>query len=172
MYKVFIDGATGTTGLNIRQRLQNRDDIRLINIDENDKYNINKRAELICESDVSFLCLADENAIEIANEVKGADSIIIDASTAHRTNKDWTYGFSELGSEFENRIQNSTRIANPGCHASGIIALIYPLIKENIISKDILLSAVSITGYSGGGKKMIKEYEENKDNPATIFLKY
>lgn len=163
MYKVFIDGKAGTTGLRIYDRLSERDDIELITLEEKDRKVLEKRIEAINRSDISFLCLPDEASIEVA---KYADENVklIDTSTAHRTNPDWAYGFPELSDDFKEKIISSNRIAVPGCHASGFIALIYPLVKNGIIPVDIDLSCTSITGYSGAGKKAISAYESD-DKP-------
>jgi len=159
MKKVFIDGKAGTTGLRIAERLAQRDDVELISLSDDLRKDANARKKMINEADIVFLCLPDAASIEAVSMVENENTVIIDASTAHRTNPDWAYGFPELDKEFYDKIVNSKRIAVPGCHASGFIALVYPLIKNGIISKDALLSATSLTGYSGGGKSMIAEYE-------------
>ncbi len=162
--KVFIDGREGTTGLRIYDRLENMDDIELIILNEEDRKNTEKRKEALNGCDIAFLCLPDAAAIEAAELVENDHVVLIDTSTAHRTDSDWAYGLPELGGNFEDKIKNSKRIAVPGCHASGFIALVYPLIEKKIISPDIRLSCFSLTGYSGGGKKMIAGYEdENRD---------
>ncbi|MBR6510174.1 MAG: N-acetyl-gamma-glutamyl-phosphate reductase [Clostridia bacterium] len=160
MKKVFIDGSAGTTGLRIAERLENRKDIELIKLTEENRKDINARKEAINKADIAFLCLPDAAAIEAVSLCDNDNTVIIDTSTAHRTNPLWAYGFPELSAEFEEKIKNSKRIANPGCHASGFISLIYPLIEKGILKTDALLSCFSLTGYSGGGKKMIAEYEE------------
>lgn len=157
MIKIFIDGSNGTTGLRLRSRLQNRDDITLITLPDAVRKDPEARKEAIASADVSFLCLPDPAAVESVS-LAGKDSVIIDTSTAHRTLEDWTYGFPELKGQRE-KIQKSSRIANPGCHASGFIALVAPLIKEGLLSPDALLTCFSVTGYSGGGAKMISQYE-------------
>ncbi len=163
--KVFIDGREGTTGLRIYDRLENMEDIELIVLKEEERKNIDKRKEALNSCDIAFLCLPDAAAVEAAELVENEDVVLIDTSTAHRTDSKWAYGLPELGEKFENKILNSKRIAVPGCHASGFIALVYPLIEKGIISPDTRLSCFSLTGYSGGGKKMIAEYEgENRDN--------
>lgn len=163
MTKVYIDGAVGTTGLRIRERLSSRSDVELLVIPEEYRKDINYRKEYVNRSDVTFLCLPDSASIEAIKLAE--DSVkIIDASTAHRTNPNWAYGFPELGKDFYDKIKNGNRIANPGCHASGFIALIYPLIKSGVLDKDTYLTCTSLTGYSGGGKKMIADYEDaNRD---------
>ncbi len=162
MTKVFIDGSAGTTGLRIYERLETRSDIELIKIDEELRKDPAERAKALNSADVAFLCLPDAAAVEAVGMITNPDTCVIDTSTAHRTAEGWTYGFAELTGY--DAIKNSKRIANPGCHASGFIALVAPLIREGIISKDEKLSAFSLTGYSGGGKKMIAQYEgEDKD---------
>lgn len=158
MKKIFIDGSAGTTGLKIYERLKERSDIELIILDDNVRKDFAARKQAINSSDISFLCLPDAAAVEAVSMVENPETVIIDTSTAHRTNPDFTYGFPELSGR-EN-IAKSKRIANPGCHASGFLALVFPLVKEGIIKKDALLSCFSLTGYSGGGKKMIAEYED------------
>ena len=159
--KVFIDGSAGTTGLRINERLSLRDDIELVILDEAVRKDIAARKAALNEADIAFLCLPDAAAIEAVSLVENPDTVIIDASTAHRTADDWTYGFPELEGAFE-AISNSKRIANPGCHASGFIALVEPLVQKGIIPTDALLSATSLTGYSGGGKNMIAQYENSE----------
>ncbi len=159
MTKIFIDGREGTTGLRIYDRLANRDDIELIILKEEDRKNPEKRKEAINASDISFLCLPDAAAIEAEQMCENPNTIIIDTSTAHRTSEGWAYGFPEIDEEHAQKINNSKRIAVPGCHASGFVALVYPLVKAGIIPQSALLTCHSITGYSGGGKKMIAQYE-------------
>ena len=160
--KIFIDGSAGTTGLRIFERIENRPDATLIRLPEELRKDISARAEAINSADIVFLCLPDVAAIEAVSLVKNDNTVIIDTSTAHRTNPHWVYGFPEIGHRDE--IKNSTRIANPGCHASGFIALVKPLVDAGIVPTESLLSAYSLTGYSGGGKKMIADYEgENRD---------
>ena len=159
--KIFIDGRAGTTGLRIEERLLGRDDVELLTLPDKLRKDTEARRKIINSSDVVFLCLPDAAAIEAVSLIENDAVTVIDASTAHRTNPAWAYGFPELDSSFEEKIKNSTRIANPGCHASGFIALIKPLVDNGIISSDTPLVCHSITGYSGGGKKMIAEYEES-----------
>lgn len=159
MKKVFIDGSAGTTGLRIRDRLAQRDDIKLIELTEEKRKDTQARHKALNSADISFLCLPDAAAIEAAELVEDENTVILDTSTAHRTAPGWAYGFPELSAEFEAKIISSKRIAVPGCHASGFIALVYPLIEAGLLGKDTLLSCTSLTGYSGGGKKMIAEYE-------------
>ena len=158
MKKVFIDGSAGTTGLRIYERLSGRKDIELIILSEDRRKDVGARREALDRADIAFLCLPDAAAIEALDLVENPNTVIIDTSTAHRCADGWTYGFPEIGDRRE-MIRDSKRIANPGCHASGFIALVAPLVEEEIISPDEMLSCVSLTGYSGGGKKMIAEYE-------------
>ncbi len=157
--KVFIDGSAGTTGLRIADRLCNRTDIELLKLSEDKRKDDNARKEIINKADIVFLCLPDDAARQAVSMIENDNTAVIDTSTAHRTLEGWAYGFPELSDEFNGKIKASKRIAVPGCHASGFIALVYPLIKAGIIKKDAHLSCYSITGYSGGGKKMIAEYE-------------
>ena len=159
MKKVFIDGSAGTTGLRIHQRLEDRADIELLTIAEEKRKDLAEKKKIINEADIVFLCLPDDAARESVSLVENPNTVVIDASTAHRTLPDWAYGFPELGESFEKKILSSKRIAVPGCHASGFIALVYPLVEAGILSEDALLTCHSITGYSGGGKKMIADYE-------------
>ena len=159
MTKIFIDGREGTTGLRIYDRLASREDIELIILKEEDRKNPEKRKEAINSSDISFLCLPDAAAIEAEEMCENPNTVIIDTSTAHRTTPGWAYGFPEIDAEHLKQIKDSKRIAVPGCHASGYVALVYPLVKAGILSADSLLTCHSITGYSGGGKKMIAEYQ-------------
>lgn len=161
MKKVFIDGSAGTTGLRIAQRLENRKDIELIVLADDVRKDINARKKALNDADIAFLCLPDAAAIEAVSLIENDNTVVIDTSTAHRTNDGFAYGFPELSKEFEEKIKTSKRIAVPGCHASGVIALIYPLIEKGILNRDILLSATSLTGYSGGGKPMIADYQSD-----------
>ncbi len=161
MFKVFIDGSAGTTGLKIVERLSSRKDIELITLNEELRKDISARKDALNSCDVAFLCLPDSAAIEAVSLIENPNVKVIDTSTAHRVNPTWAYGFPELSGKRE-LIKNSNRIANPGCHASGFIALIAPLIENKIINDDIFLTSFSITGYTGGGKKMIAEYEDDK----------
>ena len=159
MKKVFIDGSVGTTGLRIRERLSDRADIEIISLPEELRKDDNARKTAINSADIVFLCLPDDAARGAVSMVENDNTVIIDTSTAHRTNDDFAYGFPELSAEFEEKIKSGKRIAVPGCHASGFIALVFPLVKAGILDKNQMLSCYSITGYSGGGKKMIAEYE-------------
>ncbi len=174
MHKVFIDGAHGTTGLRINEYLAGRPDIQIIEIDPEKRKDTEARINMIKEADVSILCLPDQASREIAAAAP-ADSVIIDTSTAHRTDPDWTYGMPELTADQRDKIRHSTRIANPGCHASGFILLVRPLIDAGLLDKDALLTCFCMTGYSGGGKKMIADYENGErdavlDSPGQYAL--
>ncbi|MBQ6873703.1 MAG: N-acetyl-gamma-glutamyl-phosphate reductase [Clostridia bacterium] len=163
MKKVFIDGSAGTTGLRIYERLSERTDIELILLPDELRKDIEARRKAINSADIVFLCLPDDAARESVSLAENPDTVIIDTSTAHRTSPDWDYGFPEL-SEGRERIACSKRIANPGCHASGFVSLVAPLTQSGLIDKDISLTCFSLTGYSGGGKKMIAEFEDENKN--------
>ena len=164
MVQVFIDGSSGTTGLRIADRLKARKDIELIRLPEEFRKDAGARKEALCSADIAFLCLPDAAAMEAVSLAEGSGVKIIDTSTAHRTNPAWAYGFAELSSEHREKIVNSIRIANPGCHASGFIASVYPLVQRGILDPAFPLTAYSLTGYSGGGKNLIAEYEDpNRD---------
>ncbi len=163
MKKVFIDGSVGTTGLRIFERLEKRKDIELITLPEQLRKDTNARKTMLNSADIAFLCLPDSAATQAVGMVENDNTVIIDTSTAHRTNEDWTYGFPEIGGQRQ-KIKNSKRIANPGCHASGFVSLVAPLVENGIINKDAMLSCFSLTGYSGGGKKMIADYENNSES--------
>ena len=165
MTKVFIDGSAGTTGLRIWQRLAGRKDLTLITLPEELRKDLNARKDVLNGADVAFLCLPDAAAIEAVSLIESNHVAVIDTSTAHRVSPDWDYGFPELSSEHRLAIIHSKRVANPGCHASGFIAGVYPLVRHGVISADFPLTAYSLTGYSGGGKKMIAEYEDENRDP-------
>lgn len=161
---MFIDGSAGTTGLRIFERIGARSDIELLSLSDEDRKNHTRRKEALNSCDIAFLCLPDAAATEAVAMIENPDVTVIDTSTAHRTLPGWAYGFPELSQEFVGNIRKLRRIAVPGCHAGGFVALVYPLIKAGIIREDAELVCHSLTGYSGGGKKMIAEYEaENKD---------
>ena len=164
MKRVFIDGSAGTTGLRIRERLANRKEIELVILPEALRKDPSARRDALNRADIAFLCLPDTAAIEAVALVENPDTAIIDTSTAHRTAEGWVYGFAELPGQ-RPRIAASKRIANPGCHASGFIALVAPLVHAGLLNKDALLCCTSLTGYSGGGKKMIAEYEAEGRSP-------
>ena len=157
MISVFIDGSAGTTGLRISERLSERKDLSLIHLDEAHRKDPKAREEALNAAQVAFLCLPDDAAREAVSLVHG-DTVIIDTSTAHRTAPGWVYGFPELPGQQE-KIIHANRIANPGCHASGFIALVAPLVQAGLLKAGAALTCFSLTGYSGGGKKMIAEYE-------------
>ncbi len=165
MTKVFIDGSAGTTGLRIADRLAGRQDIELLKLPEALRKDVSARKEALFEADIAFLCLPDGAAIEAVALAEGSNVKIIDTSTAHRTNDAWAYGFAELSPAHREAIRNSSRVANPGCHASGFIASVYPLVAKGIIPADFPLTAYSLTGYSGGGKSLIAEYEDPARDP-------
>ena len=166
--KVYIDGKEGTTGLQIYERLGNRDDIELLLIDEDKRKDTEERRKFLNAADLVFLCLPDAAAIEAVSLIDNPNTRVIDASTAHRTDPDWDYGFPELSAQHLENIKTSKRVANPGCHATGFIACVYPLVAMGILPADALLSSFSLTGYSGGGKKMIAQYE-SADKEASLF---
>ena len=157
--KVFIDGQAGTTGLQLKSKLVNHPGVTLLEIDNDKRKDADERQKLMNESDVVFLCLPDAAAIEAVKLVTNPETVIIDASTAHRTNDDWTYGFPELSDKHYEAIKSAKRIANPGCHATGFISIVYPLVSGGIMPSSYPVTAHSITGYSGGGNKMIADYE-------------
>ena len=166
--KVYIDGKEGTTGLQIYDRLAARSDIELLLIDEDKRKDPVERKRLMDAADIVFLCLPDAAAIEAVSLIESPTTRVIDASTAHRTNPDWDYGFPELSAAHREAIKASKRVANPGCHATGFISVVYPLVAMGLISRDACLSSFSLTGYSGGGKKMIAQYEA-EDKGAELF---
>ncbi len=163
-YRVYIDGQAGTTGLQLHKRLTHHANVELLTIDEALRKDNNERKKLINDADVVFLCLPDAAAREAVTLVDNKDVMVIDASTAHRVKDGWAYGFPELSKEHRIKIASSKRIANPGCHATGFIAAVYPLIMLGIVDSEYPFCCHSITGYSGGGKKMIADYQ-NKDRP-------
>ena len=165
MIKVFIDGSAGTTGLRIADRLSDRKDISLIKLPEELRKDPAARKDAIFAADIVFLCLPDAAAIEAVALAQGAKAKIIDTSTAHRTDPQWAYGFAELSEEHRRAIEAAKLVANPGCHASGFIAGVYPLVAAGLLPKDFPLTAYSLTGYSGGGKSLIAEYEAEDRDP-------
>ena len=164
MTKVFIDGSAGTTGLRIRERLASRKDLDLLILPEELRKDPSARADALNTAAVSFLCLPDDAAREAVSLVTSPDAVIIDTSTAHRTAEGWTYGFPELKGQRQ-KIVSSRRIANPGCHASGFVSLVAPLVQAGLLQRSARLSCFSLTGYSGGGKKMIASYEAEDRSP-------
>ena len=163
MTKVFIDGSAGTTGLRIVERLSERTDLELLILPDELRKDTSARADALHSADVAFLCLPDDAAKESAALAAGSKVKIIDTSTAHRVDPHWVYGMPELSGQRQ-KILESSRIANPGCHASGFVALVAPLVQAGLLAKETALSCFSLTGYSGGGKKMIAEYEDTGRN--------
>ncbi|MBO7250124.1 MAG: N-acetyl-gamma-glutamyl-phosphate reductase [Clostridia bacterium] len=159
MKKIFIDGKAGTTGLRIYERLAERADLEIILLSEEDRKSPEARRAALNSADIAFLCLPDDAARESVSMIDNDSTVVIDTSTAHRTDPTWCYGFPELSEAFAEKLKVAKRIAVPGCHASGFISLVYPLVEAGIIKADTLLSCHSLTGYSGGGKKMIADYE-------------
>ena len=175
MIKVFIDGSAGTTGLRIREMLGKREDISLIALPEQLRKDVAARRDAINGADAVFLCLPDDAAREAVGLVENKNTVVIDASTAHRTSPGWAYGFPELSAEHRAAIVNGKRIANPGCYASGFLALVYPLVAAGVLPKDYPLVCHAVSGYSGAGKKGIAEYEaenrpESYDTPRLYAL--
>lgn len=164
MIEVFIDGSAGTTGLGIYDRLQKRSDVHLLRLDDALRKDVSARREMMHAADVVFLCLPDDAARE-AVALCPEDTILIDASTAHRTEAGWAYGFPELSEAHMAAIAHSKRIANPGCHASGFLSIVYPLVAMGIAPRDYPFVCHSVTGYTGGGKKMIASYEAEERDP-------
>lgn len=157
--KVYIDGQSGTTGLQIYDRIGQREDLELLRIPEELRHDPDERKKYLNSADIVFLCLPDEGAREAVSFIDNPNVRVIDASTAHRTNPDWTYGYPELSKAQRAAIRTSKRVANPGCHATGFISTTAPLVAMGVLPKDYPMSCYSLTGYSGGGKKMIAEYE-------------
>lgn len=164
MTKIFIDGKEGTTGLKIFERFKDRTDLEILNIDEEKRKDPQERKKMINASDFTFLCLPDAAAIEAVSLAENPNVRIIDASTAHRTNPDWAYGFPELSSDHRKRIKNSNRVAVPGCYAGGFISMVYPLVANGFIAPDYPITCYALSGYSGAGKKAIAVYE-SEDKP-------
>ena len=164
MTKIFIDGSQGTTGLKIFDRLSGREDIELITLSEELRKDTAARKKALNEADIAFLCLPDDAAIEAVSLIENDNTVVIDTSTAHRTNEGWAYGFPELSGELEAKLKSSKRIAVPGCYASGFIALVKPLVDNGFIDAGLDIFAHAMSGYSGAGKKGIAQYEdENRD---------
>jgi len=164
MTKVFIDGSAGTTGLRIYERLAGRKDLELLILSDELRKNNDARRQMLSLADIAFLCLPDKAAVEAVSLIENDHVAVIDTSTAHRTRDDWAYGFPELSSAHREKIRWAKRVANPGCHASGFIGCVYPLVSHGVVPADFPLTAYSLTGYSGGGKSLIAEYEDpNRD---------
>jgi len=161
--KVFIDGKAGTTGLRIYERLEKFDGIELISLSDEKRKDPECRKEALNNADIAFLCLPDDAARESVSLIENENTVVIDTSTARRTLDDWAYGFPELSAAHREKVKASKRIAVPGCHASGFISLVYPLVEAGALEGTENISCFSLTGYSGGGKKMIAEYEEEPD---------
>lgn len=160
MVKVFIDGNVGTTGLRIEERLSKRDDIELFTLPEDIRKDSAARKDALNKADIAFLCLPDAAAIEAVDMIENPNTKVIDTSTAHRTDPNWTYGFPELDILFKENLKTSKRVAVPGCHASGFLSIVYPLVKNGLVPSSYPFVCYSLTGYSGGGKKMIAEYKD------------
>lgn len=158
-YTVFVDGQEGTTGLEINQRLEKRDDVTIIKIDPDKRKDINERSKCLNQADIVFLCLPDVAAKESVSLVTNPSTRIIDGSTAHRTLDDWAYGIPELSENHRNKIIDSKRVSVPGCHATGFNMIIYPLVSQGFLSPDYHASITSVTGHSGGGRKLIETYQ-------------
>ena len=167
-YKIFVDGQEGTTGLKINERLEKRSDIVMLQIDPEKRKDPEERSRLLNEADVAFLCLPDQAAIESVSLVKNDRTRIIDASTAHRTNPDWAYGFPELSRSHREKIAGSRRVSVPGCYATGFNAILYPLVSSGIVPPDYPVTCHAVSGYSGGGKKLIDKYEGGKADKKSI----
>lgn len=165
--KIYIDGQAGTTGLKIRERFAGRDDIEILMIDEAKRKDPEERKKMINSSDFTFLCLPDAASIEAVSMIENPNVRIIDASTAHRTNPEWAYGFPELSENHRKKIVDSKRVAVPGCYASGFISLVYPMVSSRIMPADYPVTSFAVSGYSGGGNKMIAQYESD-EKPETF----
>ena len=163
--KVFIDGAAGTTGLEIRERLAGRSDLSLIQLSDAERKDVRARTRALNEADAVILCLPDDAAREAVSLIENPSVRVIDASTAHRVAPDWTYGFAELEANARARIAASKRVSNPGCYPTGFLALVRPLVRAGIVPGDFPLTVNAVSGYSGGGKAMIEEFE-NKASPS------
>lgn len=166
--KIYIDGKEGTTGLQIYERLGARDDLELLLIDEDKRKDTEERRKFLNAADIVFLCLPDAAAREAVSLIENPNTRAIDASTAHRTAEGWAYGFAELSAAHRSAIQTAKRVANPGCHATGFIASVYPLVSCGLVDAGAPLTCFSLTGYSGGGKKMIASYE-TAEKPDDLF---
>ena len=165
---IFIDGETGTTGLQVYEKLSNHPYVDIISVDKSKRKDINYKKKLLAKSDATFLCLPDESSIEtvqIADQLGDISPIIIDSSTAHRTNPNWSYGLPELGEDYRNSIINSKRIASPGCYSTGANVILKPLISNGVLSQNIPIIINAVSGYSGGGKSMINYFKEKDHEP-------
>lgn len=164
-YTVFVDGSEGTTGLKINERLSSRNDLDIIKIQPEKRKDTEERKKCINSADIVFLCLPDAAAKEAVSLVENPATKVIDASTAHRTDLNWAYGLPELSQEYRSKIQNSSRVAVPGCYATGFISIMYPLVSKGFVPKDYPVTCHAISGYSGGGKKLIEQYESVEGHP-------
>lgn len=171
-HRVFVDGQEGTTGLRIHEYLAAREDVELLRIDADKRKDSAERARMLNAADVAFLCLPDAAAKEAAALVTNPDTCVIDASTAHRVSPDWVFGLPELAPDQRERLRRAKRISNPGCHSTAFIVLLRPLVDAGLVPADAAISATSITGYSGGGKKMIEQYLEGGDAALTALRPY
>lgn len=165
MYRVFINGSAGTTGLRLRERLLNREDVELVEIAEADRKEPKAVRDCMAQSDLTFLCLPDAAAREAVSLAEGLSCRILDTSTAHRTNSDWDYGFPELSTAQREKISVSKRVAVPGCHATGFISLVAPLAESGLLPRDYPFTCLSLTGYSGAGKSGIAQYQDESRDP-------
>jgi len=168
--KIFIDGAVGTTGLQIKSRLASRGDINLVSLPEELRKDANARADMLNSVDVAILCLPDDAAVEAANLVTNTDVKIIDASSAHRTADNWAYGFPELSVGQREVIANATRVSNPGCYAVASVSMLHPLVSANLIPSDHPVTINAISGYSGGGKQLIADFEGGSEAETPFFV--
>ena len=171
-YRVFVDGQEGTTGLRIHEYLAKRDDVEVLSIAQEKRKDAAERARLLNAADVAFLCLPDAAAREAVSLVTNPKTCIIDASTAHRTAAGWVFGLPELAPDQRARLRESKRVANPGCHSTGFILLLRPLVDTGLVPTSALVTATSITGYSGGGRKMIERYSEGDDPKLAAPMPY
>ena len=165
---IFIDGETGTTGLQVHEKLSKHPNVNIMSVDQCKRKDISYKKEMLAKSDVTFLCLPDEISIEtvkIADELRDKSPIIIDASTAHRTDPNWSYGLPELGENYRKSLKNSKRIASPGCYSTGANVILKPLIINGILNKDIPIIINAVSGYSGGGKSMMNYFKETEHEP-------
>jgi len=165
---IFIDGETGTTGLQVYEKLNNHPNVNIMSVDKSKRKDINYKKEMLAKSDATFLCLPDEisiQTVQIADQLGDTSPIIIDASTAHRTNPNWSYGLPELGPDYRKNIINSKRIASPGCYSTGANVILKPLISNGVLSQNIPIIINAVSGYSGGGKSMINYFNETDHEP-------
>jgi N-acetyl-gamma-glutamyl-phosphate reductase len=165
---IFIDGETGTTGLQVYEKLTEHPNVNIMLVDQSKRKDVSYKKEMLAKSDVTFLCLPDEGSVEtvqIADELGDKSPIIIDASTAHRTNPNWSYGLPELGENYRKSLENSKRIASPGCYATGANVILKPLISHGILSQNIPIIINGVSGYSGGGKSMINYFKQSDHEP-------